>query len=91
MADNKETSFENKANILSDLWIKYREDPSLEDLFSYNDIGMPLAFLISEKLVTPSEMAKSMVSETFDLLLAAFEMTDEGFDSLEDFFFEGEA
>jgi hypothetical protein len=87
---SKETKFENKCLMLSELWIKYRNDTGLTDFFSYNDIGLPLAFLVSEKIVIPTDMAKSMISETFDLFLAAMETEDEGFESLEDLFFEGE-
>jgi hypothetical protein len=88
MSQSGETKFENKANILSELWMKYRSDPELDDFFSYNDIGAPLGFLVSEKLVVPTDMAKSMVNETFDLLLAAFGLTDEGYESLNDIFLE---
>ena len=90
MSESKETKFENKASILSELWMKYRNDPELADFFSYNDIGAPLAFLVSEKLVIPTDMAKSMVNETFDLFLSAMGVPDEGYNSLEDLFY-GEA
>jgi hypothetical protein len=82
--DNKETSFDNKCEILSDLWMDHRNQEDFEDFISYNDLGLPLAFLIDSELVTPSEMAKKMVDETFDLLLAAMEVKDTGFDSLDD-------
>jgi hypothetical protein len=82
--DNKETSFDNKCEILSDLWMDHRNQEDFEDFISYNDLGLPLAFLIDSELVTPSEMAKKMVEETFELLLAALEVKDTGFDSLDD-------
>jgi hypothetical protein len=84
MEDKKLTTFENKAGILSDLWMNYRQDKQFEDFVSYNDIGLPLSFLIDEDLVTPRPLGKSMVEETFDLLLGALEIEDEGFDSLDD-------
>jgi len=82
--DNKETSFDNKCEILSDLWMDHRNQEDFEDFIGYNDLGLPLAFLIDSELVTPSEMAKKMVEETFELLLAALEVKDTGFDSLDD-------
>ena len=84
MEDKKLTTFENKAGILSDLWMNYRQDKQFEDFVSYNDIGLPLAFLIDEDLVKPKPLGKSMVEETFDLLLGALEIEDEGFESLDD-------
>jgi hypothetical protein len=82
--DNKETSFDNKCEILSDLWMDHRNQEDFEDFISYNDLGLPLAFLIDSELITPSEMAKKMVEETFELFLAAMEVKDTGFDSLDD-------
>jgi hypothetical protein len=81
------TSFESKCDILSDLWINYRFDKRFEDFLNYNDIGLPLGFLVSEDLVKPALMAKSMIEESFDVLLAALKIEeDTGFDSLDDMF-----
>jgi hypothetical protein len=80
------TSFENKCDILSELWMNYRFDKKFEDFVDYNDIGLPLAFLVSEDLVKPSALAKSMLEETFSLLVASLEVEDTGFDSLDDMF-----
>ena len=80
------TSFENKCNILADLWMNYRFDKKFEDFVDYNDIGLPLAFMVSEDLVKPGAMAKSMLEESFDVLLAAMKVEDTGFESLDDLF-----
>ena len=82
--DNTETSFDNKCEILSDLWMDHRNQEDFEDFISYNDLGLPLAFLVNSELVTPKEVAKQMIEETFSLLLAALETEDKGFDSLDD-------
>lgn len=80
-----ETSFENRCDILSDLWLEYKDDPQFADFVSYNDLGLPLSFLISEGLVTPSDKATVMVNETFVLLLRSLGIEeDAGFDSLDD-------
>lgn len=85
MPDNEETTtFENKCNILSDLWLDYRSEPDFKDFVSYNDLGLPLGFLISEKVVTPNARAIDMIEETFVLLLATLEVEDTGFDTLDD-------
>jgi hypothetical protein len=62
----------------------HRHQEDFEDFISYNDLGLPLAFLVHEELVTPSEMAKNMINETFDLFVAALEVDDTGFDGLDD-------
>jgi len=79
-----QNSFDNKCAVLSDLWMQYRFDKQFEDFVSYNDIGLPLAFLVSEELVKPNPQAKSMVEETYDLLLAALDKEDGDFESFDD-------
>jgi hypothetical protein len=82
--DSKETTFDNKCNILSELWVDYRDEEDLADFISYNDLGLPLGFLVAESLVTPSQRAKDMIEETFVLLLASLEVDDAGFESFDE-------
>jgi len=79
------TPFKIKCEILGDLWMTYRHDSKFKDFIEYNDIGLPLGFLVSEDLVQPHGLANNMIEETFNLLLAALEIEDDtGFDSLDD-------
>ena len=68
------TDFSNKVSILSDLWINYRDEKDLEDFITYNDLGLPLAYLIHTDLATPTEAGIQYVEETFNLLCAALEL-----------------
>ena len=81
------TPFDVKCKILGDLWMQYRFEKQFTDFVSYNDLGLPLAFAMSEDLVKPAELAKSMVEESFDVLLASLKIQDEGFESLDDVLF----
>jgi hypothetical protein len=78
------TSFENQCYILSDLWLNYRYDEEFKDFIEYNDLGLPLAYAVSEKIVEKTKEAQVMIEESFSLLLAAVETDDTGFDSLDD-------
>lgn len=79
-----ETSFENRCNILSELWLNYRDDKDFQDFVKYNDIALPLSFMISEGIIeNPGELASSFVDETFDLLLKAVGQEDLGFETLD--------
>ena len=78
------TTFENKCYILSDLWMNYRNDDNLKDFIWSNDIGLPLSYMLSEDIVQSTPEAIKLVDETFDLLLAAVESEDNGFDSLDE-------
>lgn len=86
MSESQGTTFENKCAILSDLWMSYRFDKKFADFIDYNDIGLPLAFVIDEDLARPQPMGKNMIEETFDLLLASMQLEDTGFESLDDLF-----
>jgi hypothetical protein len=80
------TTFENKISILSDLWLNYRDDEEFKDFIEYNDIGLPIAFALSEDIVKGTEVSDKFVNETFDLLLAGLDMedTEEGYETLDD-------
>jgi hypothetical protein len=80
------TTQENKANILAELWLNYRDDENFDDFISYNDLGLPLAYLLSANIVKRTEQADKFVNETFDLLLASLEVEDTGFDNIDDIF-----
>ena len=80
------TTQESKADILSELWLGYKNDQNFEDFFAYNDLGLPLAYAISNGIVKATETANKFIDETFTLLLASLEIEDEGYDGLDDIF-----
>lgn len=87
--DNGEdlTSFEDACSILAELWINHRTEKIFEEFVSYNDLGLPLAFLIDSELVTPTEIAKKYVEETWIILLTSLEIDEDiRFSCLEDLF-----
>lgn len=80
-----ETTLENQTAILADLWLNYRQDEDFVDFVEYNDIGLPLAYIIENEIVEPTEQSERFIRETFSLLLAGLELVeDEGFETLED-------
>lgn len=78
------TSFSSKCDILAELWLDYRNEEDFQDFVEYNDLGLPLAFAISQDIIATSPRAEVYINEGFDLLLAAIEIEDTGFDSLGD-------
>lgn len=84
---NELTSFEDLCSILAELWINHKEEKTFEDFISYNDLGLPLAFAVDSELVTPSELAKKYIEETWFILLKSLEINEDiGFTCLEDLF-----
>ena len=79
------TPYENKASILSELWLNYKDDQNFEEFIKYNDLGLPLAYAISEGIVDSTEIAAGFVSETFELLLAGLAIPEDiGFENLDE-------
>ncbi len=78
------TDFSNKVTILAELWMNYREDDHLDDFMEYNDLGLPMAYLLMNEIVLPSEQSVLYIDETFDLLLSALSVEDKGFESLDE-------
>jgi hypothetical protein len=79
-----ETSFEKRCEILGKFWADNRYDPDCFDLFDRNDLGFPMAFAISEKILEPSDKLTELVNETWKELLAEWETEDLGFEKWED-------
>ena len=81
------TNFESICSILGELWMDYKSDKYFKDFIEYNDIGLPIAFLVDNELVEPTELAKQYVYETWDIFLAALEVKEDlGWESLEELF-----
>ena len=80
--------FDKKCEILNQLWANYRFDKEFEDFIEYNDLGLPLAAMIAEEIVDSTPRAEIYVNETFDLLLAALDIEEQDYNSLDEMFFE---
>ena len=78
------TDFSNKISILAELWMNYREDDHLDDFMEYNDLGLPLAYLLMNEIVLATDQSVIYIEETFDLLLGALSIEDTGFESLDE-------
>ena len=80
------THFENQASILGKLYMNYKEDVQFEDFVEYNDVGLPLAYLMSEGLSIPTDDGVRYIQETWELFLGGLDIEDTGFETLEDVF-----
>lgn len=77
-------NFENKITILAELWMNYREDDQIKDFIEYNDLGLPMAYLLTNEIVLPTAQAEMYINETYDLFVAALEVEDLEYESLEE-------
>lgn len=81
------TPFDIRCEILGEIWFGYKQEESLADFISYNDLGLPLAYLIFQNMSEPTEKGTHFINETWDLLMKALEVEDGGepFESFDDF------
>ena len=85
MSESTTTHFSNKCEILADLWLNYRQDEEFQDFVEYNDLGLPLAYLIANNVVTEkSNTIEKFINESFELLLSGLEIEDSGFETLDE-------
>lgn len=79
------TGRDKKIEILSDLWQNYRYDSEFEDFIHYNDVGLPMAFLVLVDMVSLNDTGGIFLDETYDLLLASLDADPElEYESLDD-------
>lgn len=89
MSETQNTPFLTKCEILADLWLNYKQDPEFADFIEYADLGLPLAYAISNGIIETAPLAENFIVETFDLLLGALEIEDTGFEVLADILEQG--
>ena len=62
------TSFLKKCEILAEVHVEAGFNPNLNEFRKYNDIGLPLAYLINEDLVEPKEQSLKYIDSTWRML-----------------------
>jgi hypothetical protein len=70
--------------------MEHRGDKEFTDFVEYNDLGLPLAYFISEGVALPTELAETYVGETFELLISALDIEDTGFENLDEVFVQAD-
>ena len=77
-------TFENKITILAELWMNYRDDEDLQDFVEYNDLGLPLAYFLTNEIVLPTPQSELYINETYDLFIASLQVEDRQWESLDE-------
>jgi hypothetical protein len=73
----------NKAGILGQLWIEFRNDEDFSAFMEYNDIGCPMAYMVAEGIVKElTPLGEEMLEETFKMFSNLIDVTEEEIDAL---------
>lgn len=79
------TFFENKAEILAELWQEHRDNKDFKDFIKFNDLGLPLAYAVANGIAERNQVLDQFIEETFRLLLIGLGIKDDlGFEVLDD-------
>ena len=66
------TPFSSKCELLSALWFFYRDDEDAPDgwqeFFRWADVGLPLAYVVSENLANITDEGTEIIKETWEYL-----------------------
>jgi hypothetical protein len=73
----------DKAGILGQLWIDYRDNEDFSVFMEYNDIGLPLSYVVAEGLVPAlTPVGEDYINETIDMFFKLLEITEQEVDML---------
>ena len=79
-----ETTFNNKCTVLAELWLTSRDDEQFTEFIEYNDLGLPLAYILDNEIADLNETSERYINETFGLLLELLEIEDQGFEGFDE-------
>lgn len=78
------TDYAKRSEILKHLWVNHNDNEIFEEFIDLNDLGLPMAYFISQGIVESTPMAEDLVNQSFQALLDMFEVDDRGFKSLQE-------
>ena len=84
------TTFSNKTHILGQLWSNYQGSDNFVDFIEYNDLGLPLAYMIDIDICEANERGEEFINETWDSFLTELGLADAGFEHIDDVLAAGE-
>lgn len=76
------TPIEKQTEILSQLWMDYRDEEYFKSFFEYADLGLPLAYLITSNVVTRNDETDKFIGDTWEIFLGLVALEDTGFEEL---------
>jgi hypothetical protein len=68
--------FSDICRILAEFYIREKEDQDFGEFFKYNDIGLPLAYLVASDLATPSEKGEEYITQTWEMFSGALKLEE---------------
>ena len=74
--------YADKTGVLAQCWIDFRNDENFEGFMEYNDLGLPMAYMVAQGLIQDlTPLGEEYITETFDMLLDVLGITENEIDS----------
>ena len=80
------TELPNKCAILGQLYADYQDDEDFKEFIEFNNLGLPLAYMVSENLCGLTSDGEKYITETWKLFLDFLILKDRDFESLDEVF-----
>jgi hypothetical protein len=75
--------FADKAGVIGQLWIEFRNDEDFSAFMEYNDLGCPMAYMVAEGMIKElTPVGEGMVEETFKMFAELVEVTEQEIDEV---------
>lgn len=75
--------FDTKAEIVSECWMIVRKQEAWAQLLEFGDLGFPLAYAYTNKLISLEEKGAAFVDEVYTVMLASLDIPDEDYADFE--------
>lgn len=80
MSWNLECSF--RADVLKEFWLFFKDDDDeyIQEFIQVNDLGLPLAYFVSEGFISDEDMndkVETMINDTWNSMLNALDLTTD--------------
>jgi len=79
MEDEENTPYTDRREILSELWLSYKNEEFFKEYIRENDLGLPLAFAKENNIIGVDTVETvNLINESFDNLLKLLDLDDDG-------------
>jgi len=75
--------FSEKTGVIGQLWFEFRNDEDFSSFMKYNDLGCPMAYMVSQDLIQElTPIGEELITETFKMFLDLINVTEEEIDTV---------
>lgn len=75
--------FADKTGVLAQCWIDFRDDENFKEFIKYNDLGLPMAYMMAQGLINElTPLGEEYITESFKMLIDILDVSEEDIDAV---------